>query len=144
MYIFKLKLSEKARGYCMYVFLVKDLNKLLYSQNRYKVRIFYCRYCFHGFIREDLLEDHEPHCAQHGPQHIQLPGEESSSLFFKDYHKQLKVPFVIYADFESLTTKIGPAEPNPNKSFTEKKQHIFEPFASIFLKFSINRMSLKC
>ena len=23
MYIFKLKLSEKARGYCMYVFLVK-------------------------------------------------------------------------------------------------------------------------
>ena len=25
MYIFKLKLSEKARGYCMYVFLVKIL-----------------------------------------------------------------------------------------------------------------------
>ena len=103
--------------------LIKDLNKLLYSQSRHKARMFYCRYCFHGFIREDLLEDHEPHCVQHGAQHIELPGEENSSLFFKDYHKQLKEPFVIYADFESLTTKIDSAEPNPNKSFTEKYQH---------------------
>ena len=108
-----------ARHYC----LIKNLNKLLYSQNRHKAQMFYCRYCFHGFIREDLLGDHQLHCSQHGPQRIELPREENSTLFFKDYHKQLKVPFVIYADFESLTTKIDSVEPNPNKSFTEKYQH---------------------
>ena len=107
------------RHYC----LIKDLNKLLYDQNRKKARMYYCRYCLHGFIREDLLQDHEPNCSQHGPQRIELPDEENSSLYFKDYHKQLKVPFAIYADFESLTAKIDSVQPNPEKSSTEKYQH---------------------
>ena len=29
--------------------------------------MFYCRYCLHEFIREEVLQDHEPHCCQHGP-----------------------------------------------------------------------------
>lgn len=77
-----------ARHYC----LIKDLKKLLYSQNRKKARMYYCRCCFHGFIREDLLQDHQPHCSQNGPQRIELPDEDNAFLFFKDYHKQLKVP----------------------------------------------------
>jgi hypothetical protein len=111
--------QRTTRHYC----LIKDLNKFLYSQNRKKDRMYYCRYCLHGFIREDLLQDHEPHCSQHGPQRIELPDEENASLFFKDYYKQLKVPFTIYADFESLTTKIDSTQPNPEKSFTKKYQH---------------------
>ena len=108
-----------ARHYC----LIKDLNKLLYSQNRKKARMFYCPYCLHGFIRQDLLKDHKPHCCQHGPQRIELPNEDNASLHFKDYHKQLKVPFVIYADFESLTTKIHFTSPDPHTSYTQKYQH---------------------
>ncbi|CAB4039210.1 Gastrula zinc finger, partial [Paramuricea clavata] len=120
-YSFKINLiaAGTTRHYC----LIKDLNKFLYSQNRKKARMFYCRYCLHGFIREDLLQDHEPHCSQHGPQRIELPDEDNATLFYKDYHKQLKVPFAIYADFESLTTKIDSTQPNPEKSFTEKYQH---------------------
>ena len=82
--------------------------------------MYYCRYCLHGFIREDLLQDHEPHCSQYGPQRIEFPDEENASLYFKGYHKQLKVLFAIYADFESLTAKIDSAQPNPEKSSTEK------------------------
>ena len=41
----------------------------------------------------------------------------------KIYHKQLKVPLAIYADFESLTAKIDSVQPNPEKSSTEKYQH---------------------
>ncbi len=37
--------------------------------------------------------------------------------------KQLKAPFAIYADFESLTAKVNSAQPNPENSFTEKYQH---------------------
>ena len=43
-------------------------------------------------------------------------------LQFKDFQKQLRVPFVIYADFESLTTKIQSSSPDPSKSSTEKLQ----------------------
>ena len=85
--------------------------------------MFYCPYCLHGFIRESLLEDHKPHCSQHGPQRIELPNEDNAALYFKDYYKQLKVPFVIYADFESLTTKIQSSAPNPNASYTERYQY---------------------
>ncbi|CAB4041763.1 Gastrula zinc finger [Paramuricea clavata] len=52
--------------------------------------MFYCRYCLHGFIREDLLPDHEPHCCRYGVQRIELLSEDNASLYFKDYHKQLK------------------------------------------------------
>ena len=42
---------------------------------------------------------------------------------FKNYALQLKVPFVIYADFESLTVPINSANNNVNKSFAEAYQH---------------------
>ena len=75
------------RHYC----LIKDLNKFLHSQNRKKARMYYCRYCLHGFIREDLLQDHEPHCCQHGPQRVELPNEDNAFLFFKDYQTHCKM-----------------------------------------------------
>ena len=71
----------------------------------------------------DLLQDHEPHCCQHGAQRIELPNEDNASLYFKEYHKQLKVPFVIYVDSESVTAKIDSATPHPTKSSTDKYQH---------------------
>ena len=115
--------QETTRHYCV----IKDLNKLLYDQNRKKARMFYCLYCLHGFIREDFLQGHESHCCQHGAQRIELPSEDNASRYFKDYHKQLKVPFDIYADFESITAKIDSVSRNPTKSYTEKYQH-HQPF----------------
>ena len=34
----------------------------------------------------------------------------------------MRVPFVIYADFDAITEKIYAATPNPEKSYTEKYQ----------------------
>ena len=43
--------------------LVKNLSRLLTSQLcSVEHRKFYCNYCLHGFIREDLLNDHVGHC----------------------------------------------------------------------------------
>ena len=41
---------------------------------------------------------------------------------FENFHKQLDVPFVIYADFEAITEKVHTASPNNNKSYTEAYQ----------------------
>ena len=90
-----------------------------------------------GCIRENLLQDHEPHCSQHGLQRIELADEENASLYFKDYHKQLKVQFAIYVDFESLTAKINSAQPNPERSSTEKYQH-HKPCGFSYIVISIN------
>ena len=37
---------------------------------------------------------------------IELSNKDNAELYFKDYHKQLNVPFVFFVDFESLATKI--------------------------------------
>lgn len=78
------------------------MNKLLNYQNQKKSRMYYCRYFLHRFIWKDLLQNHQPHCSQHCPQHIEVPDNKNSALFL---HKQLKEVYVIYADFKSLTKK---------------------------------------
>ena len=106
------------RHYC----LIKNLDRLLSYQSKHKGHMFYCNYCLHGFVHQDLLDDHVPHCRTHGPQRIKFPDEDHATLQFKDFHKKLKVPFVIYADFESLTTKIEHSPQDLSKSSTEKYQ----------------------
>ena len=48
--------------------------------------------------------------------------ERTPSVYFHNYHKQLPLPFVIYADFESITEKIIGCQPSDRKSYTEKYQ----------------------
>ena len=80
-------------------------------------------HCLHGFVRQDLLDEHEPHCGRHGPQKIRLPDEDHATLTYTDIQKQLKVPFVIYADFESILATYDTVQLGEDKSFTEKIQH---------------------
>lgn len=61
-----------------------------------------------------------------GTQKVELPGENDCFLEFKDFEKQLKVPFVIYCDFETLNKKIQTFSPNPNQSSTSKSM-LLEP-----------------
>ena len=51
-----------------------------------------------------------------------MPKKGENILKFKDYHKQLNVPFVIYADFESLLVPIQSVSNNDKFSYTEKLQ----------------------
>ena len=109
----------KKQHYCC----VRDLNRLLSSQNKHKACTYFCSYCLHGFTKESLLEDHIPYCQIHGPQRIELPTEQDKWLCYKDVAKQMKVPYVIYADFECFATKIDTCNPDPSKSYTQKVTH---------------------
>jgi hypothetical protein len=48
-----------------------------------------------------------------------MPEEDQKILKYIKYHKQLKAPYIIYADFEAITTKIEGAELDPAKSNTQ-------------------------
>lgn len=83
----------------------------------------YCNYCLHGFCHKDLLEEHVPYCSPHGPQKLSFPkSEEKQWVQFNSIQKQLKVPFVIYADFESFIKPIHSCDPDPTKSSTTRYQ----------------------
>ena len=103
---------------------IKDINRLLYAESKHKGRKHFCMRCLHGYSREDLLEAHKPECRGIGKTavRVEMPEEGKNKISFQNHHKQLPAPFIIYADFEALTTKIeGPAL-DPLKSNTRKTQ----------------------
>ena len=82
--------------------LMKDFNKFMYNQTKHGNRKHFCMHCLQCFSREDVLTEHIPNCiAINGVQGIKMP-KEGDEVHFRNHHKQLPVPFVIYADFEAI------------------------------------------
>ena len=103
--------------------LIKDFNKFMYNQTKHKERKHFCMYCLQCFSSERVLTDHKENCIQvNGTQAIKMPTKDDNILKFNNFHKQLPVPFVIYADFEAITEKIHGCQPNDDKSYTEAYQ----------------------
>ncbi|XP_033746976.1 uncharacterized protein LOC117332202 [Pecten maximus] len=109
---------------------IKDMGRLLNDRYSHGHRYYHCMYCLQGFTKERILNDHISYCREHGTKKVKLPSEEDKWLFYKDVRKQLKVPYIIYADFESFQVPIHGCEVDPQKSHTEKTtQHIPSSFA---------------
>ncbi|XP_053380054.1 uncharacterized protein LOC123531918 [Mercenaria mercenaria] len=104
---------EETSHYC----LITNLNRFLSRTNRHTGQLYFCPYCLHGFRKETSLQEHQQYCSRHEAQRIELPiPGENDILEFKDYEKTLKVPFVIYADFETINMKLHTCAPNHKHS----------------------------
>ena len=103
--------------------LIKDFNKFMYNQTKHKDKKHFCIYCLQNFTTEKILKNHSEICMVfNGKQAIEMPNKDNNKLEFNNFHKQLPVPFVIYADFEAITEKIHGCQPNDDKSYTETYQ----------------------
>ena len=87
--------------------LIKDFNAFMYNQSKHKDRKHFCMYCLHCFSSERILANHVNNCLTiNGSQAINMPKQGENILKFNNFHKQLPVPFVIYADFEAIMKKV--------------------------------------
>ena len=114
--------SGEIQHYCF----VKRESALLFGK-AINNKTSYCMMCLTRFTRAHLLEDHKKYCngVNGRPTRIEMPEEGKNILSFQNYHKQMKAPCVIYADFEALVKKIPGCERGPdskNKSYTEKTE----------------------
>ena len=76
-----------------------------------------------SFSSECILEKHTNNCLTiNGKQAIKMPKKDDNILKFNNFHKQLPVPFVIYASFEAIMKKMHGCRPNDDKSYTEPYQ----------------------
>ena len=103
--------------------LIKRFTRLVKSQiTSSKNGSFYiCKKCFTHFTRYELLQKHVSHCSSNETVSVRMP-PRNTMLCFNNYHKQLPIPFVVYADFECFTKPMNTCSPNPEKSYTYNYQ----------------------
>ena len=63
---------------------------------------FYCLNCLHSFKTENELKSHEKACKNKDCCGIAITSENDNLLEFNQYMKLDKMPYIIYADIESL------------------------------------------
>ena len=87
----------------------------MFNFTKYQGRKHFCMHCLQCFYSNISLAKHKVDCVNiNGDQAINLPEkyidkngvERTPSIYFKNYHKRLPVPFAIYADLECITEKI--------------------------------------
>ena len=103
--------------------LIKNFNRLIRSQKTSSKngKIFICKRCFTHFSKEELLDKHIKYCSNNQTTLVKMP-EPDTYLHFKNYYKQLPIPFVVYADFECFTKPMNSCSPNPKDSYNYNYQ----------------------
>ncbi|CAB4042755.1 Hypothetical predicted protein, partial [Paramuricea clavata] len=82
--------------------LIKDVNRMLCSVSKHRHKQHFCLHCLHSCVSEEVLEKDKETCLEvNGTQAVILP-EEGTKIKFKNHRNLMPVPFVIYADFESI------------------------------------------
>ena len=106
------------KHYC----LINSLSRLLLCTYRTGQRTHFGGCCLQGFSSKRVLNQHTEYCkdTEGRAVRIEMPEKGEHTLHFENYKNQLKAPYVIYADCESLVLTIDTYLPNPPESSTEK------------------------
>ena len=103
--------------------LIKNISRLIRSQitQRTNEPINICKRCFSHFTKPELLDKHIKYSFNNETAVVKMP-EPNTYLYFKNYNKQLSLPFVVYADFECFTKPMNSCSPNPKESYNYNYQ----------------------
>ena len=96
---------------------LKILTHLCFIKQKIKNKKWFCKSCLQCFSSENVLLKHKEDCLSiNGQQSINL---EKGTIEFKNYFKQLPVPFKIYADFECNLNNVECYEGTYTKKYHE-------------------------
>ena len=110
---------------------IKSISRLLKSLNATHKGVYhFCMNCLNGFWTASARDKHYEYCISNGHVKVNMPTEEEKWLKFHDGQYQFKVPFMMYADFESILKPVDErykekmnrmkAERNGKAPYTEK------------------------
>ena len=77
---------------------IKDFNTFIFHETKNKNKKWFCKGCLQCFSCENVLIKHREDCLSNNG--LQSVNVEKGITKFKNYFKQLPVPFKIYANFE--------------------------------------------
>ena len=108
--------------------LIKDFNSFMFKQTKHKSKKNFCMNCLQCFSSKEVLDAHRKDCIViNGKQAIKMPNEDENGVEFINHRRQIRVPFVIYADFDAIIKKnkesdINGSKDNSNVSYTKAYQ----------------------
>ena len=93
---------------------VKSLSRLLSSKNsKHKGKEYFCMNCLQGFQQEISRDEHMRYCLDNETVKVEMPHKKPIVEFCNGQY-QFKVPFIMYADFESLLEPIQEPSKDPS------------------------------
>ena len=118
---------------------IKSLSRLLKSSNtKHKCKRHFCMNCLQGFTQESSRDQHQVYCEDNESVRGEMP-KQGSTVEFKDGQNQFKVPFIMYADFESILEPMGlqgPGSSNPNQPYTNEVNQYTPSGWCVYSKFA--------
>ena len=85
---------------------IKSLSRLLSSQStKHKGKEYFCMNCLRGFKEETSRDEHVGYCKNNESVRIEMP-HKRPIVEYSDGKFQFKVPFIMYADLESILKPI--------------------------------------
>ena len=97
---------------------IKSLSRLLSSQNtKHNGKEYFCTNCSQGVWEECSRDEHVGYCKHNKLVRIEMP-HRRPIVEYSDGQFQFKVPFIMYADFESILEPIQELGNNPRISTT--------------------------
>lgn len=105
---------------CGHYCLIKDLKRLVRRQvTRHHGKTYFCESCLQFFTSQAKLDLHN--CSNT----VTVLPELNSKLYFKNFEKQQKHKFVIYADFESLLSNYSESSTDNTKAYKMHRPSCF-------------------
>ena len=87
-----------------YVF-IKYSNRLMYSKTKHKDKKHFCMSCLQNFSTKEILNNNRERCLLIND--TQAVKYEAGIIKFKNFNKQIPIPFKIFADSECLLKRIN-------------------------------------
>ena len=99
---------------------IKDFNRLMFNETKNKNKKYFCKSCLQCFSIENVLNKHKKDCLLINiGQNVKL---EKGFIEFKNFNRQIPVPFKIYADFECLLKSVDVGIDNDCFSYTRNQK----------------------
>lgn len=91
--------TEVKSHYCW----IKKLSALVGSQlSKDGHKRHFCDRCLNSFTTEEKLSNHLVYCSNQNECQIEMPSFNINIVEFKNFKNQLRAPFIVYADIESI------------------------------------------
>ena len=85
---------------------IKSISRLLAGKNfKHAHKQYFCNNCLQGFTLESSRDEHQVYCENKEAVRVKMP-KKRLTVEFCDGQNQFKVPFMMYAYFESILKPI--------------------------------------